>query len=112
MGSGPEPNLGIGEITVPLAKLEVDHEALPQHVVGSKRLAAPLLMLHAVEHRFGVACTRQGAPRVDSDQKVADGISALSVGIGCARADLVGTFARDGLFRLVCVCVWISRCAL
>ena len=65
MGRGPIPNLGIGEIAVRLAKLahgfarkrvlEVDHEKLPQRVVGSERLAAPLLMLHAVEHRFGVA---------------------------------------------------------
>ena len=62
-------------------------------------------MLHAVEHRFGVACTRQGSPRADNGHNVADGISALSVGIGCARADLVGTVERNGLFRHVCACV-------
>ena len=125
MGRGPETNLGIGEITVRLAKLahgyarerllEVDHEKLTQRVVGSERLAAPLLMLHAVEHRFGVACTRQGGPRTDSGHNFADGISALSVGIGCARADAVGTVERDWLFRRVCVCVCGSpavRCSV
>ena len=121
MGRGPEPNLGIGEITVPLAKrahgytkervLEVNHENLPQRVVGSERRAAPLFMLHAVEHRFGFACTRQRDPRADDCHHFADGISALSVGIGCARAEAVGTVERDGLFRYVYVCV-ISRFAL
>ena len=114
MGKGPEPNLGIGEIAVRLAKLahgyarervlEVDREKLPQRDVGSERLAGPLLMLHAIEHCFGVACTRQGGPRPDIGHNVADGISALSVGIGCARADAVGTVEKDGLFRPVCVC--------
>ena len=65
MGRGPEPILGIGEIAFRLAKLahgdarervlEVDREKLPQRVAGSERLAAPLLMLHAVEQRFGWA---------------------------------------------------------
>ena len=121
MGEGPEPNLGIGETAVCFAKLahgyagervlEVYHEKLPQRVVGSERLAAPLLVLHAVEHCFGVACTRQGGPRADSGHNVADGISALSVGIGCARADAVDTVERDGLFRHVCVCVDLPLCA-
>ena len=92
MGRAPEPDLGTGEIAVRLAKLahgyarelvlDVCHEKLPQRVVGSERHAAPLLMLHAVEHRFGVACTRQGGPRADNGHSVADRISALSVGIG------------------------------
>ena len=60
-------------------------------------------MLHAVERRFGVACTRQGGPRADNGYNVADGISALSVGIGCARVDAVGIVERDELFRHVCV---------
>ena len=68
-------------------------------------------MLHAVEHRFGVACTRQGGRRPDNGHNVADGISALSVGIGCARADAVGTAERDGLFSPVCVCVDLPLCA-
>ena len=121
MGKGPEPNLGIGEIAVSLAKLahgyarervlEVYHEKLPQRVVGSERLAAPMLVFHAVEHRFGVACIRQGGPRADNGHNVADGISALSVGIGYARADAVGTIERDGLFRRVCVYVGLPLCA-
>ena len=70
-------------------------------------------MLNAVEHSFGVEGTRQGGPRADNGHNIADGISALSVGIGCTRADAVGTVDRDGLLRHVCVCVWIpSRCAL
>ena len=122
MGRGAEPNFGIGEIAVRLAKLangydrervlEVGHEKLPQWVVGSEPLAAPPIMLHAVGHRLGVACTRQGGPRVDNGHNVADEISALSVGIGCARADAVGTVERDRLFRHVCAWVWISRSAL
>ena len=68
-------------------------------------------MLHAVEHHFGVACTREGGPRADNGHNFADGISALSVGNECARADAVGTVERDGLFRYVYVCV-ISRFAL
>ena len=67
-------------------------------------------MLQEVEHRFGVACTPQGGPRADNDDNVADGISALSVGMGCARADAVGTVERDGLFRHACVYVWICMC--
>ena len=119
IGGGPEPNLGIGEITVHLAKLahgyarervlEVDLEKLPQRV-ESERLSVPPLMLHAVEHRFGVACTRQGCPRAYNGHKVADGISPLSVGIECARAIGVGTVERDGLFRHVCVCVDLPLC--
>ena len=115
MGKRPEPNLGIGEIAVRLAKLAhgharervlaVDREKLPQRVVGSERLASRLLMFHAVEYPFGVACTRQGGPRPDNGHNVADGISALNVGIGCARADVVGTVEKDGLFRPVCMCV-------
>ena len=115
MGRGPEPNLGIGEIAVRLVKLahgyakervlEVYHEKLPQRVVSSERLAAALLMLHVVEHRFGVACTRQGGPRADKGHNAAHGISALIIGIGCARADTVGTVERDGLFHHVYVCV-------
>ena len=62
-------------------------------------------MLRAVEHRFGVACTHRGGLRAENGHNVADGISTLSVGIGCARADAVGTVERDGLFRHVCVCV-------
>ena len=70
-------------------------------------------MLHEVEHRFGVACTRQGGPRADDGDNVADGIFALSDGIGCARADAVGAGEKNGLLRHVCECVWISRrCAL
>ena len=80
-------------------------------MVGSERLAAALLMLHAGEHRFGVACTRQGGSRADSDHNVADGISALGVGIGCARANAVGIVERDGLFCNVCVCVDLPLCA-
>ena len=74
-------------------------------------LPTPLLMLHAVEHRFGIACTRQGGPRADNGLNFAEGISALSVGIGCARAGAVGTVERDGLFRHVCVCVDLPLCA-
>ena len=120
IGGGPEPNLGIGETTVCFAKLahgyarervlEVDHEKLPQRV-ESERLAATPLMLHAVEHRFEVACTRQGCPRADNGHNVADGISTLSVGIECARANGVGTVERDGVFRHVCVCVDLPLCA-
>ena len=66
MDRGLEPNLGIGEIVVRLAKLahgyarervlEVYYEKRPQWVVGFERFAAPLLiMLYAVVHRFGVA---------------------------------------------------------
>ena len=92
MGRGSEPNLGLGEITVRPAKiargyarervLEVYHEKPRQRVVVSERLAAPLLMLHGVEHSFGVACTRQGGPRADNGHNVADEIFAPSVGIG------------------------------
>ena len=120
MGGGPEPNLGIGEIAVRLAKLahgyarervlEVDHEKNPQRI-ECERLAAPPLMLHEVEHRFGVACTRQVCPRADNGHNVADGISVLSVGIGCVRANAVGTVKRDGLFRHVCVSVDLPLCA-
>ena len=91
--------------------LEVYHEQLPPGVVGSERLARPLLILHTVEHLFGVACARQGGPRVDNGHNVADGISALRFGIACARADAVGTVERDGLFRHVCVCVDLPLCA-
>ena len=62
--------------------LEVYHEKIPQRVVGSERLAAPLLILHAVEHRCGVACTRQSGPRADNSHNVANGISALVVALG------------------------------
>ena len=85
MGRGPKPNLGIAEITVRLEKLargyarervfHVDHERLPQRVVGSDRLVAPLLMLHAVEHRLAVARTCQGNPRAAGGHNFADGIS-------------------------------------
>ena len=68
-------------------------------------------MLHAVEQRFRVACTRQGGPRADNGLNVAGGISALSIGIGCAWADAFGTIERDGLFRHVCVCVDLPLCA-
>ena len=68
-------------------------------------------MVHAVEHRCGVACTCPGGPRADNGHDVADGISALSVGIGCGRADVVGTVERDGMFCLVCVCVDFPLCA-
>ena len=54
MGRRPETNLVIGKIAVHLAKLargyarervlEVYHEKLPQRVVGSERLASPLLI--------------------------------------------------------------------
>ena len=62
-------------------------------------------MLPAVEHRFGVACTRQGGPRADNGHNVADGISALSAGDGCARTDAVSAVERDGLLRHARVCV-------
>ena len=114
IGREPKPNLGIGKIAVRPAKLahgyarkrvlEVYHEKLPQRVVESERLAAPLLMLQAVEHLFGVACSRQGDPRAHNGHNVADGMSALSIGIGCAPGLAVGTVERDGLFRHVCVC--------
>ena len=65
---------------------------------------------HAVEHRFRVACTRQGGPRADNGHNVADGIYALSVGIGCGRADAVGTVERDRLFRHVCVYAYLPQC--
>ena len=81
-------------------------------LVGFGRLSAALLVLHAVDRRFGVARSRQGDLRADKGHTVADGISALSVGIGCARADAVGTVKKDGLFRHVGVRVRISRCAL
>eukprot|EP00904_Undaria_pinnatifida_P002607 jgi/Undpi1/12347/HiC_scaffold_5.g02021.m1 len=55
-----------------------------------------MLLLHAIEHHFEVACTRQGGPRGDNGHNVADGTSALSVGIGRARADAVGTAERAG----------------
>ena len=73
MGREPEAKLGVGEIALGLAKLahdyarervlEVYHEKLPQRVVGPELFATPLLTLHAVEHRLGVACIRQGALR-------------------------------------------------
>ena len=62
-------------------------------------------MLHAVEHRFGVACTRQGGPRAGNGHNFADGISALSVCVGCARAEAVGTVEKNGLLRHMGVCV-------
>ena len=105
MSRGPEPYLTIGEIAVHLAKLAhsyarervlVGHEELAQRVDGSERHAAPMLLLHAIEHHFEVACTRQGGPRGDNGHNVADGTSALSVGIGRARADAVGTAERAG----------------
>ena len=68
-------------------------------------------MVHAVEHLFRVACTRQGGPRAGNSRIVAYGISALSVGIGCARNDAVGTVQRDGPFRRVCMCVDLPLCA-
>ena len=125
MGRGPEPNIGISDIAVRLAKLahgyarervlEVCYEKSPLRVVGSERFAAPLLTLYAVEHRFGVACTRQGGPRADNAHNVADGIAALRFGTGCARAEAVGTSERDGLFRHVCAHVCGSpavRCSV
>ena len=123
MVSGPERILGIGEIAVSVAKCAhgyarervhgVDRVKLPQRVVGSERVAEPLLMLHAVVHRFGVACTRQGGTRADNGHNAADGISALRVGIGCARVDAVGTVKGDGLFRHVCVCgSFAVRCSV
>ena len=72
----------------------MDHEELPQRVVV-ERLAAPALVVHAVGHRFRAACTRQGCPRADNGHNVADGISALSIGIGYARANAVGIVERD-----------------
>ena len=72
---------------------------------------APLLMLFAVEHCFGVACTRQGGSKADNDHNVADRISALSVGSGCARADAVGTFERGAVPPCVlCVCRSPAAC--
>ena len=75
MGREAEANLGVGGIAFGLAKfahdyarervLEVYHEKLPQRVVGPERFATPLLTLHAVEHRLGVARIRQGTPLAD-----------------------------------------------
>ena len=62
-------------------------------------------MLYAVEHLFGVACSRQGGPQDDNGRNLADGISALSVGPGCARADAVGTVERYRLFHQLRVCM-------
>ena len=67
-------------------------------------------MLHAVDHRFAVACIRQGGQGADNGHVFADGISALSVGIRCVRADRVGIVERDALFRHVCVCVDLPLC--
>ena len=97
MGGGSEPNLGIDEITVRLSKLA--HVYARERFLEVERLAGPLPILHAVEHGFGVACTRQGGPRVNNGHNIVNGISTLSVGIGCARADAVGTVERDGLLQ-------------
>ena len=114
IGREPKHNLSIGEIAVRPAKLahgytrkrvlEVSHEKLPQRVAESERLAAPLLMIQAVEHLFGVACSRQGDPRAHNGHNVADGIPPSALELG-APGPAVGTVERDGLFRHVCVCV-------
>ena len=106
-GRGAEPNLGIGENPVRLAKvahgyaservLEVCHEKRPQRGIGSDKFAASFLQLYTVEHRFGVACTRQRGPRADNGQNVADGIAALRVSIRRGRAKVVGTVDKDEL---------------
>ena len=63
----------------------------------------------AVGHRFAVACTRQGGPQVDNGHSVADGSPPSALALG---ADAVGSVEGDGPFRHVCMCEWISRCAL
>ena len=88
---------------------EVDRENFPQRVVGSERLAAPLLMLHAVFLRSR-ALTKVVCGLILATTSMT-GFSTLSVGNGCARADAVGTVERDGPFRPMCVCVDRPLCA-
>ena len=92
----------------------MDHEKLPQRV-GVERLAAPAFVVHAVGHRFRAPCTRQGCPRADNGHNVADGISALSIGIGYARANAVGIVKRDRRAVPPCVRVCgslVVRCSV
>ena len=74
--------------------LHVDHEKTNFHRV--------LLDLAGLLRHFIVSGSRVG-----DGHDFADGTSALSVGIACARADAVGTVERDGCFA-VCACVRVD----
>ena len=120
MGREPEPNLGIDEIAVCLAKLshgyareqvlEVDNEKIPQRDVGSERLAAPLFTLHAVAQRFGVPCTRQGGPRANNDHNVADGSPPPALALVAPRLTPSAP-SRERWAVSPCVCVDVPLCA-
>ena len=99
LGREPEPNLGIGQIVVRLAKrvhgydkervLEVDREKITQRLRTVSGLRA---LAKAVHEPMMVPTSPIGSP---------PSVLALE----CARADAVDTVERDGMFRHVCVCV-------
>ena len=121
MGRGPEPNLGIGEIAVRLAKLahgfarerviEVDHEKLIRRVVGSEHLAAPLLMLHAEEHVLGSRALAEvvRGPIMATTSPTGSPPSGLALG---APGLTPSAPSREMGCSAKCACVWTSRCSL
>ena len=118
MGKGPEPepNLGMGEIAVRPAKLahgfkrervlEVDREKTPQR--GLLDLNG-FLGLCSCFTRFSTVSGSRALTKV----VFADGISALSVGIGCAMVDAYNRHRRERWAVPPCVrvCEDLPLCA-